>query len=226
MNLTSGGIKSRPRPIYLSGPTRRRPLSDRYNTPSLEFLTQHFQPTTMNDSHDLPQTKADSLKLAQQQWKQAYATDPAQAVHSLQASGDVDFANLGCKIDQPRQWSDAGLHERAGGDGSFACPVEILLGSWVACAGVTLAAVAHSMKLNIERCRITATGTMDFRGTLGVDRTAPVGLTHLKLHFDISASEPMETIQKLIQLTERYCVVHQTLKSPPELETSCSLCGN
>ncbi len=170
--------------------------------------------------------KADSLKTVQKQLKETYANDPSEAVHSLRASGTVDFANLGCKLDYPERWSDAGLHEHAGGDGSFACPVEILLGSWVACAGVTLAAVAHSMKLNIERCRVSATGTMDFRGTLGVDRSAPVGLTHLKLEFEIQSSETPESIEKLIQLTERYCVIHQTLNSPPPLDTSYTLCSD
>lgn len=167
--------------------------------------------------------RADALKTNQATLKEAYANNPSDAVHSLQARGCVDFDYLGCNIDYPVQWANAGLHERAGGDGSLACPVEILLGSWVACAGVTLAAVAHSMKLKIDSCAITATGTMDFRGTLGVDRNAPIGLTKLQIEFDLVSNESPETLRKLIQLTERYCVVHQTLMQPPELSVTHSI---
>ncbi|MCH2183162.1 MAG: OsmC family protein [Mariniblastus sp.] len=110
------------------------------------------------------------------------------------------------------------MHPASGGDGSFRCPVEIMLAGWIGCFGVTLAAVASSMRLKVESCRLKATGLLDFKGTLAVDRDSPVGLLDLKLKVQIVSQEPAESLEKLIELAERYCVVHQTLASPPSLE--------
>ena len=165
--------------------------------------------------------KADLLKSAQAKLKEKYAATPDTAIQNLTAVGTVDFDNLACNITQPNKLNPAGLHPSSGGDGTFACPVEIMLAGWVSCAGVTFAAVGHAMKLSIDACEITATGTIDFRGTLAVDREAPVGLTALNLTFKIESDEPKDKIEKLVQLTERYCVVHQTLCETPR--ASCEI---
>ena len=111
-----------------------------------------------------------------------------------------------------------GMHPASGGDGSFRCPVEIMLAGWIGCFGVTLAAVASSMRLKVASCRLKATGLLGFKGTLAVDLDFPVGLLDLKLKVQIVSQEPAESLEKLIELAERYCVVHQTLASPPSLE--------
>ena len=170
--------------------------------------------------------KAKQLKANQGELKERYLANPDDANQTLEASGFVDFGNLSFVIESPTNLSPAGLHVASGGDGTFACSVEILLAGWVGCVGTTLAAVAHSMKLDITSCRIVASGDMDFRGTLGVDREAPVGLTGLRLDFDFDSQEESEKIEKLIKLTERYCVVHQTFLHPPTIEISISNSNN
>ena len=164
--------------------------------------------------------KAEKLKSNQADLKEKYTSDGGSAIQTLSATGTVDFDNLACHVSQPAAINPAGLHPSSGGDGTFACPVEIMLAGWVSCAGVTLAAVRHAMKLEIDSCEITATGTIDFRGTLAVDRESPVGLTALNLDFNIQSNEPAEKIEKLVLLTERYCVVHQTLAQPPGVSSS------
>ena len=161
--------------------------------------------------------KAELLKANQAKLKTQYSDNPQSAIQDLKASGEVDFANLACNITRPTALNPAGLHLSSGGDGTFECAVEIMLAGWVACAGTTFAAVAYSMKLEIESCEIRAIGTMDFKGTLAVDRESPVGLTGLKMVYSIQSQEADEKLQKLVQLTERYCVVHQTLENPPTI---------
>jgi uncharacterized OsmC-like protein len=161
--------------------------------------------------------KATAAKQRQSELKQGYADNPDSAIADLSAVGDVDFENFQFNIRHPGFLSPAGLHELSGGDGTAACPVEIMLAGWAGCAGVTFAAVANSMRLEIRSCEITATGRMDFRGTLAVDKESPIGLTGLKMIFQIDSEEPTESIEKLVQLTQRYCVVHQTLAAPPEI---------
>lgn len=167
--------------------------------------------------------KADALKSNQAKLKEAYSASAESAIQQLSATGTVDFDNLACNISTPAAINPAGLHPSSGGDGTFACPVEIMLAGWVSCAAVTFAAVRHAMKLAIDSCEITATGTIDFRGTLAIDRESPVGLTALELSFNIDSKEPAEKIEKLTQLTERYCVVHQTLANPPKVSTSVAM---
>ncbi len=164
--------------------------------------------------------KATVAKQQQAKLKKDYSNDPESAIATLTATGTVDFDNLEFQISSPTILSPAGLHEMSGGDGSAACPVEIMLAGWAGCAGVTFAAVASSMRLKIDRCQITASGAMDFKGTLAVDKSAPIGLTGLQMSFDIESGEPEESIQKLVDLTERYCVVHQTLSGPPKISVS------
>jgi uncharacterized OsmC-like protein len=119
----------------------------------------------------------------------------------------------------------AGLHRAAGGDGSGLCSGDMLLDSLVACAGVTLSAVATSMGLNIANVKIEAIAKMDFRGTMGISPDVPVGIQHVELHFDIDSRENVEQLSKLVELTERYCVIFQTLQQTPIVETSWSVAG-
>ena len=157
---------------------------------------------------------AEQLKQIQAPLKLRYTEQPESAIAGLHAVGLIDLQGLSCKVDTPfaaNEEANAGLHPKAGGDGSAACSGDMLPQPLVACSGVTFAAVATAMGLSIQTARIEAVGKMDFRGTLGVDRSVPVGLTDIGLNFVIESSEPAEKIEKLIQLTERYCVVLQTL---------------
>ncbi len=158
----------------------------------------------------------DKLKSLQAPLKQLYQTNPDAAIAELHAVGIIDFTNLCCRV--PNAANDgndiiAGLHPKAGGDGSVACSGDMLLQALVTCAGTTMAAVSTAMGLEIRGARIEARGRMDFRGTLGVDRTVPVGLASIELQFHIDSDVAAESLDKLIQLTERYCVVLQTLQN-------------
>lgn len=157
----------------------------------------------------------DELKSLQAPLKQQYQTNPDAAIADLHAVGIVDFGNLCCRVSMAANDGKdiiAGLHPKAGGDGSVACSGDLLLQALVTCAGTTMAAVATAMELEIRSAQIEAHGRMDFRGTLGVDRTVAVGLTSIELQFHIDSDVAAESLDKLIQLTERYCVVMQTLK--------------
>lgn len=162
---------------------------------------------------------ADELRALQAPLKQRYRDDPNAAVTTIEAHGLLDVSHIACRIETGRRNTVAGLHPLAGGDGTYACSAEMLLEALVGCAGTTLCAVATAMSLPLAGGRITAKAEMDFRGTLGVDRTAPIGLTSIHLHFQLDTSAPREQIDKLVQLTERYCVVLQTLRTPPKIVT-------
>ena len=143
----------------------------------------------------------ETLKAVQAPLKQQYQEDPKSAIAILHAEGTVDFHSLGCRVALPCNNGReiiAGLHPKAGGDGAHACSGDMLLQALVTCAGTTLAAVSISMGLKIEEAKLEATGLMDFRGTLGVDRTAPIGLTSIDLQFSIRADADSEQIQKLL----------------------------
>ncbi|MFN7289582.1 MAG: OsmC family protein [Pirellula sp.] len=155
----------------------------------------------------------EELRSKQLPIKDRYKQSPADALVDLRASGRVLVNDQQCLIDTHAGSSRAGLHIAAGGTGDDACSGEMLLEALVACAGVTFSAVATNMSLPIKSCEIVAKAKMDFRGTLGVDRAAPVGLTELELVFQIESDATPESIDKLIQLTERYCVIYQTLKN-------------
>jgi uncharacterized OsmC-like protein len=167
----------------------------------------------------------DELKSLQAPLKQLYQTSPDAAIAELHAVGIVDFANLCCRVPIPANNGKdiiAGLHPKAGGDGSVACSGDMLLQALVTCAGTTMAAVSTAMGLEIRSAQIKAHGRMDFRGTLGVDRTVPVGLTSIELRFQIDSDAPDESLDKLIQLTERYCVVLQTLQHSVQMTSTRS----
>jgi uncharacterized OsmC-like protein len=149
--------------------------------------------------------------------KERYRAEPASAVVTMKATGRLGEENVSCSVETGRAIVEAGLHRAAGGDGSFACSGDMLLEALVACAGVTLRAVATSMGLDVPAGTVRAEGDLDFRGTLGVDRSAPVGFTGIRLAFELEGDLDDAQRAKLIQLTERYCVIFQTLRTPPAL---------
>jgi uncharacterized OsmC-like protein len=158
----------------------------------------------------------DELRALQAPLKARYREDPAAAVVTLRASGDIANVNLGCKLTTGQALVEAGLHPATGGTGLAACSGDMLLEALVACAGVTLSAVATALGIAIDGGAVTAEGDLDFRGTLGVARDVPVGFRAIRLNFDLRGTSPPEQVAKLLELTERYCVVYQTLaKSPP-----------
>ncbi len=158
---------------------------------------------------------AESLRALQAPIKQAYRDDATQARVVMTARGKVNLDNLACAVATPLGPVVAGLHPAAGGDGSLACSADMLLQALVACSGVTFAAVAVAMGIPIRAAQVSAQGSMDFRGTLGIDRSVPVGMSSLELEFEIHSTADDATLAKLVQLTERYCVVLQTLVLPP-----------
>jgi uncharacterized OsmC-like protein len=150
------------------------------------------------------------LQAAQKPLKERYREEPGAALITLRADGRLDETKIACKVDTGRTLVEAGLHPATGGTGAFACSGDMLLEALVACAGVTLRSVATSMELDVAGS-VHAEGDLDFRGTLGVDREAPVGFETIRLRFDLVSDEPQEKLDKLLELTERYCVVGQTL---------------
>ena len=156
---------------------------------------------------------ANELRALQAPLKTQYREDPARAVKLLRASGTLDQARVALTLDQASA-PMLGLHPATGGDGSFGCAAELLLQAVVGCAGVTCCAVATAMSIAISGS-IVAEGELDFRGTLGVDRDAPVGFVQIRLSFALKSDAKTEQLQKLVELSERYCVVLQTLKGVP-----------
>jgi uncharacterized OsmC-like protein len=157
-----------------------------------------------------------ALRTLQAPLKQRYRDDPDDAVVTLKASGSLG-EGITCSVDTGRALAEAGLHPASGGDGSQLCSGDMLLEALAACAGVTLRAVATSIGIDVAGGRVLAEGDLDFRGTLGVDRDAPVGFRSIRLHFDLDTDAGEEELATLVRLTERYCVVLQTLARPPEL---------
>lgn len=162
----------------------------------------------------------DELKSLQTPVKNEYRENPEAARRTMVVSGTVNQSNLTCGIEGSGGAVNAGLHPAAGGSGEWACSGDMLLESLVACAGVTLSAVATAMSIPLDNATVTAEGVMDFRGTLGVSKETPIGFESIRLNFDVQSSASEEQITKLVQLTERYCVIMQTLKNPPAIESS------
>jgi len=162
----------------------------------------------------------DALRALQAPLKEQYRQDPASAVITLRADGRLDDAGIACKVETGRALVEAGLHPATGGDGTQACSGDMLLEALAACAGVTLKAVATALQFRLRGGRVTVEGDLDFRGTLGVAKDAPVGFRAIRLRFDLDTDEPAERIDTLTKLTERYCVVFQTLRTAPPLSLS------
>jgi uncharacterized OsmC-like protein len=163
---------------------------------------------------------ATALRAMQAPLKDRYKSDPKAAYITLHAKGTLDDANIACKVETGRALAVAGLHPATGGSGMELCSGDMLLEALVACAGVTLKAVATAIDIPLKSGRVSAEGDLDFRGTLGVDKTAPVGFAQIRLRFDVETDVPQEKLDQLLKLTERYCVVYQTIKSGPPVEVS------
>jgi uncharacterized OsmC-like protein len=163
------------------------------------------------------QMDAATLRELQAPLKTKYRDSPEAALVTLKAEGDLDGDGVACKVDTGRSLVEAGLHPATGGSGLQACSGDMLLEALVACAGVTLKAVATALEFHLNGGTVRAEGDLDFRGTLGVERTAPVGFREIRLTFALDTNEPQDRLDTLLKLTERYCVVLQTLHNPPTI---------
>ena len=163
---------------------------------------------------------AEQLRALQAPIKQRYRDAPQAALVTLRAYGLLDDQGLSCKVDTGRAMVEAGLHPATGGDGSLACSGDMLLEALVACAGVTLKAVATAIGVSVRGGKVIAEGDLDFRGTLGVDKSAPVGFQAIRLRFEVDSDASDEQMAQLQKLTERYCVIYQSLRHPPQIEVA------
>lgn len=159
---------------------------------------------------------ATELRAMQAPIKDRYKADPGAALITLKAKGSLDDQNIACKVETGRALAVAGLHPATGGSGMELCSGDMLLEALVACAGVTLKAVSTALAIPLKSGVVSAEGDLDFRGTLGVDKEAPVGFRQIRLRFDVATDAPQDKLDQLLKLTERYCVVYQTIaKGPP-----------
>jgi uncharacterized OsmC-like protein len=163
-----------------------------------------------------------TLRAVQQPLKDAYRTDPRAAVITLRARGDLGAEEISCSVATGKALAVAGLHPATGGDGSLACSGDMLLQALVACAGVTLRAVATSLQIPVTGGAVHAEGDLDVRGTLGVSKDAPVGFTAIRLSFELQSDASDEQLATLLSLTERYCVVFQTIAHPVRISASAT----
>ena len=164
--------------------------------------------------------KSGELRELQAPLKERYRAAPKAALVTLRAQGQLGAESLTCRVETGRALVEAGLHPATGGDGLSACSGDMLLEALVACAGVTLRAVATALAIELRGGTVSAEGDLDFRGTLGVSREAPVGFRDIRLRFDLDTGAPADKVDSLIKLTERYCVVYQTLRMPANLALS------
>ena len=166
--------------------------------------------------------ESSELRELQAPLKERYRTQPEAALVTLRTQGRLGAESLTCKVETGRALVEAGLHPATGGNGLSACSGDMLLEALVACAGVTLRAVATALGIPLRGGTVSAEGDLDFRGTLGVSREAPVGFRDIRLRFDLDTDAPADKVESLIKLTERYCVVYQTLRTPAKLALSVS----
>jgi uncharacterized OsmC-like protein len=163
---------------------------------------------------------AAELRAIQAPIKERYKNDPKAGFITLKAKGSLDDTNIACKVETGRALATAGLHPATGGSGMELCSGDMLLEALVACAGVTLKAVSTALEIPLRTATVAAEGDLDFRGTLGVAKDAAVGFAQVRLRFDVDTDAPQEKLDQLLKLTERYCVVYQTIKSGPPVEVS------
>jgi uncharacterized OsmC-like protein len=168
---------------------------------------------------------ATELRALQAPLKDRYKAEPASALITLRAKGRLDDASVACKVETGRALAVAGLHPATGGSGLELCSGDMLLEALVACAGVTMKAVATALDIPLKDAVVSAEGDLDFRGTLGVAKDAPVGFAAIRLSFSLSTDAPQDKLDQLLKLTERYCVVYQTLSRGTTCTTAFSLEG-
>ena len=160
------------------------------------------------------------LRALQAPIKDRYKADPKAGLITLKAKGALDDSNIACKVETGRALAVAGLHPASGGSGLELCSGDMLLEALVACAGVTLKSVATAIEVPLKTGNVIAEGDLDFRGTLGVDKEAPVGFAEIRLRFEVETDAPQDRLDLLSKLTERYCVVYQTIKNGPKVSVS------
>jgi uncharacterized OsmC-like protein len=160
------------------------------------------------------------LRAMQAPIKSRYKEDPKAAFITLKAKGSLENEGIACKVETGRALAVAGLHPATGGSGLELCSGDMLLEALVACAGVTLKSVATAIDVPLKSGQVSAEGDLDFRGALGVDKEAPVGFAAIRLRFDVETDAPQEKLDQLLRLTERYCVVYQTIKNGPPVDVS------
>lgn len=163
---------------------------------------------------------AAELRAMQAPIKDRYKTDADAALITLKAKGTLDDTSIACKVETGRALAVAGLHPATGGSGMELCSGDMLLEALVACAGVTLKAVSTALDIPLKSGHVSAEGDLDFRGTLGVAKDAPVGFREIRLRFDVETDAPQDKLDQLLKLTERYCVVYQTIKAGPKVDVS------
>jgi uncharacterized OsmC-like protein len=161
---------------------------------------------------------AAELRAMQAPIKERYKNDPKAGLITLKARGSLDETQIACKVETGRALAIAGLHPATGGSGLELCSGDMLLEALVACAGVTLKAVSTALDIPLMAATVSAEGDLDFRGTLGLAKEASVGFAQIRLRFDVDTDVPQEKLDQLLKLTERYCVVYQTIKSGPPIE--------
>ena len=166
--------------------------------------------------------QADELRALQAPLKAKYKTQPSQALVTLSASGRLDGSGVSCRVETGRALVEAGLHPATGGSGTQACSGDMLLEALAACAGVTLRAVATALDISIRDGTVHAEGDLDFRGTLGVSKEVAVGFQAIRLRLDLDTDASQEQLDTLLKLTERYCVVLQTIRSATPVQTAMS----
>ena len=169
---------------------------------------------------------AEELRALQAPLKARYREDPSAALVTLRAHGRIGDGQIVCKVETGKAMVQAGLHPATGGTGLEVCSGDMLLEALVACAGTTLKAVATALSIPLKSGTVNAEGDLDFRGTLGVAKDAPVGFREIRLRFDLDTDAPPDQVAKLVELTERYCVVYQTLRGPSNLTVSHELKNN
>jgi uncharacterized OsmC-like protein len=163
---------------------------------------------------------ATELRALQAPIKERYKADPAAAVITLKARGSIENEGIACKVETGRALAVAGLHPATGGSGLELCSGDMLLEALAACAGVTLKSVATAIEVPLRSGNVFAEGDLDFRGTLGVDKEAPVGFAEIRLRFEVDTDAPQDKLDLLLKLTERYCVVYQTIRHGPQVAVS------
>jgi uncharacterized OsmC-like protein len=165
--------------------------------------------------------EAAELRAVQAPLKDRYRAEPSAALVTLKAEGRLGDESVSCSVETGRQLTEAGLHPASGGDGSLACSGDMLLQALVACAGVTLRSVATNRGIALEGL-VWAEGDLDFRGTMGVDRDAPVGFRSIRLHFELNTNATEDDLAAMLATTERYCVVYQTIRQGAEIAVTYS----
>ena len=163
---------------------------------------------------------ATGLRAMQAPIKERYKNDPKAGLITLRAKGSLDDTHIACKVETGRALAIAGLHPATGGSGLELCSGDMLLEALVACAGVTLKAVSTALDIPLRAATVSAEGDLDFRGTLGVAREAPVGFVQIRLRFDVDTQASQDKLDLLLKLTERYCVVYQTIRNGPKVSVT------